>query len=99
MHYAMVFDTDFNCVCCSAYLLVRPEIKVFGVSVHIVEPGFHATALIDIDSITRFAKEAWDRLSPALKKEYPEDYAAKGNDMIHILSCENNVMINEMQVT
>ena len=55
----------------------RPEVRVFGMSVHIVEPGYHATTLLHIPTLQRYNKEAWERLSPNLKEEYPEDYLNK----------------------
>jgi NAD(P)-dependent dehydrogenase (short-subunit alcohol dehydrogenase family) len=53
---------------------LRPELIVYGIKVHIVEPGFHRTNLLNIEAMQKGTKESWDRLSPELKEEYPPDY-------------------------
>lgn len=45
---------------------------------HVVEPGFHATNLIDPEKMKQFSKASWERLPAHLKEEYPEDYVVQG---------------------
>ena len=80
------------CVTC------RPEVRAFGVSVHLVEPGFHATPLINVPTIQSFSQGAWDRLSANLKEEYPEDYisackvAHDGKKLLRFLKCRYSLL-------
>ena len=62
----------------SIYQNFRRELQPFGISVHIVEPGFHKTNItsskINCNSLTT----AWKRLSPELQKEYGQQYYDTG---------------------
>ena len=58
-------------------LAFRPELKVFGIKVLIIEPGLHATNMFDTADIQKVGKKTWDRLPQNIKEEYGEDYFAQ----------------------
>jgi len=75
---------------------IRRELRAFGVSVHILEPGFFATNLTKPTLITRAINDLWEKLSPEGKEEYGEEYF---NEVIANLQtnlpplCSTNLML------
>jgi NAD(P)-dependent dehydrogenase (short-subunit alcohol dehydrogenase family) len=61
---------------CEGYMdVLRTELRAFGVSVHILEPGFFRnTGLLDIDMIKSKQLELWNRQSNDVKREYGEQF-------------------------
>eukprot|EP01137_Pigoraptor_chileana_P035576 Opistho-2@29824 len=54
---------------------LRAEVAGFGVSVHIIEPGFAKTPLVDEQVTKRILARKWDGLSEPVKAAYGEGYA------------------------
>uniref|UniRef100_A0A914UMU7 Uncharacterized protein n=1 Tax=Plectus sambesii TaxID=2011161 RepID=A0A914UMU7_9BILA len=52
--------------------VIRHELKDFGVSVHILEPGFFATNITQ--TATKDLDAIWERLDPETKAEYGEEF-------------------------
>ncbi|CAJ0582105.1 unnamed protein product, partial [Mesorhabditis spiculigera] len=53
---------------------LRLEMRQFGVSVHILEPGAFKTDLLSEDAQNRRVDTIWDKLSESVKVEYGESY-------------------------
>lgn len=53
---------------------IRPLLAVFGVSVHILEPGAFRTDIMDPMSVRTTSQDTWKRCSWATKEEFGEDY-------------------------
>ncbi len=47
---------------------------MFGVSVHIIEPGYHRTPIMNPDSAIKSIRKTWSQLSEDVKKEYGAEY-------------------------
>ncbi|KAF1770749.1 hypothetical protein GCK72_002572 [Caenorhabditis remanei] len=59
----------------SAYCdVIRQELRPFGISVHILEPGFFDTPLINRQKIDAEISEAWEQAPSDVKKEYGEKF-------------------------
>lgn len=59
----------------SAYCdVIRQELRPFGISVHILEPGFFDTPLINRQKIDAEILEAWEQAPVEVKKEYGEKF-------------------------
>uniref|UniRef100_A0A1I7UY43 17-beta-hydroxysteroid dehydrogenase type 6 n=1 Tax=Caenorhabditis tropicalis TaxID=1561998 RepID=A0A1I7UY43_9PELO len=59
----------------SAYCdVIRQELRPFGISVHILEPGFFDTPLINRQKIDGEILEAWEQAPSEIKKEYGEKF-------------------------
>ncbi|CAI2318991.1 unnamed protein product [Caenorhabditis sp. 36 PRJEB53466] len=54
--------------------VIRHELRPFGVSVHILEPGFFDTPLINRQKIDAEIQEAWKLAPKEVKGEYGEQY-------------------------
>ena len=52
----------------------RREMKVFGISVHVIEPGATATNFTEADNMTKAAQKVWDRVPESIKRVYGKDY-------------------------
>ena len=48
--------------------------KPYGVTVHILEPGYFRTKIANKDSIFERADMAWNRLTPEEREEFGEEY-------------------------
>ena len=66
--------------CCSKYGVeafsdvLRREMDSFGVSVHIVEPGFFKTPLIVGDNLRKDIVRNWNTMPPTVKEAYGEEF-------------------------
>lgn len=58
---------------------LRNEIRPFGVSVHIIEPGFFKTNITDVQRGHEAFQKAWEQLSNEMKTSYGEDFREEGN--------------------
>ncbi|CAL2029113.1 unnamed protein product [Caenorhabditis brenneri] len=59
----------------SAYCdVIRQELRPFGISVHILEPGFFDTPLINRQKIDAEIMEAWEHAPSDVKKVYGEKF-------------------------
>lgn len=59
----------------SAYCdVIRQELRPFGISVHILEPGFFDTPLINRQKIDEEILGAWEQAPVEVKKEYGEQF-------------------------
>uniref|UniRef100_A0A8R1HQM9 Uncharacterized protein n=1 Tax=Caenorhabditis japonica TaxID=281687 RepID=A0A8R1HQM9_CAEJA len=54
--------------------VIRQELRPFGISVHILEPGFFDTPLINRQKIDAEIQEAWELAPSEVKKEYGVQY-------------------------
>ncbi|EDO35671.1 predicted protein [Nematostella vectensis] len=57
---------------------LRIEMRPFGVSVHIIDPGFFKTNLTDAHNQKRQLEGLWNGLDQRVKDEYGEDFYLKG---------------------
>ena len=48
--------------------------KIFGISVHVIEPGATATNFIEEDNMTKAANEVWGRVPESIRRVYGSDY-------------------------
>ncbi|GMR44844.1 hypothetical protein PMAYCL1PPCAC_15039, partial [Pristionchus mayeri] len=66
------------------------ELRYFGVSVHILEPGFFRTLLIDEKRFQARLDEMWKTVPEAVKEEYGEKFfkesRERATDMLHKIS-------------
>jgi NAD(P)-dependent dehydrogenase (short-subunit alcohol dehydrogenase family) len=53
---------------------VRLELKPFGVTAHILEPGAFKTQLLNKESMLDRMDQIWNKLSQAVKDEYGEEF-------------------------
>ncbi|XP_074857707.1 dehydrogenase/reductase SDR family member 9 [Carettochelys insculpta] len=56
---------------------LRRDMKAFGVEVSCIEPGLFKTALSDQKKIFQEREAIWNQLSPAIRKQYGEQYLYK----------------------
>ncbi|GMR58791.1 hypothetical protein PMAYCL1PPCAC_28986 [Pristionchus mayeri] len=55
--------------------VMRRELRPFGVSVHLVEPGiFKATNLLDVKAHSDRVSSVWKKMKKELREEYGEEY-------------------------
>ncbi|KAK6050056.1 hypothetical protein COOONC_12439 [Cooperia oncophora] len=54
--------------------VIRQEMRLSGVSVHVIEPGFFKTNLTKTETINRQVKQLYDRCSEDEKCEYGYDF-------------------------
>ena len=52
----------------------RRQMKVFNVSVHIIEPGFFKTEITNVEHIGQMYRRVYDRCSAEVRAEYGEQY-------------------------
>jgi len=71
---------------------LRRELRLFGVSCHILEPGIFKTPLLDTKMHIDRVNHVWAKLSDEQKAEYGENYkdyfANKWNDSMHRLGTD-----------
>jgi NAD(P)-dependent dehydrogenase (short-subunit alcohol dehydrogenase family) len=62
-----------------AYMdILRQEMRDFGVTVHIVEPGvFRQTGILETENMEKIQNMVWDRTSENTKREYGPTYFQK----------------------
>uniref|UniRef100_A0A7M5X8V5 Uncharacterized protein n=2 Tax=Clytia hemisphaerica TaxID=252671 RepID=A0A7M5X8V5_9CNID len=53
---------------------LRYEMKPFGISVHLIEPGMYKTDILNPKTITNGLKKNWDETDEEMKEEYGEPY-------------------------
>ncbi|XP_058678157.1 retinol dehydrogenase 5 [Ammospiza caudacuta] len=53
---------------------LRRDMRHFGVKVSIVEPGFFKTNVTDLDSLEASLRQRWERLEPATRSSYGEQF-------------------------
>ena len=61
------------------YVFYRRELRVFGVSVHLIEPGFFKTNICRGDAIYNGIQAAWNQTPEHVKKDYGEEFFKAGN--------------------
>ncbi|CAJ0592456.1 unnamed protein product [Cylicocyclus nassatus] len=54
--------------------VIRAELRMFGVSVHIIEPGFVKTWLISAENVERELDELYSKCPEETKKEYGREF-------------------------
>ena len=55
----------------------RREMRMFKVSVHIIEPGFHKTNITSVDALRGSLETVWEKLPQHYKEEYGREYVDK----------------------
>ncbi|GMT29149.1 hypothetical protein PFISCL1PPCAC_20446 [Pristionchus fissidentatus] len=67
--------------------VIRQELRYFGVSVHILEPGFFRTPLIDEKIVQARLDEMWKSVPENVKEEYGEKFfkesRERATEMLH----------------
>ncbi|KAI6199396.1 hypothetical protein M3Y96_00622600 [Aphelenchoides besseyi] len=53
---------------------VRLELRPFGVSAHVLEPGAFKTQLLNNEAMVRRVDEIWSKLSESVREEYGEEF-------------------------
>jgi NAD(P)-dependent dehydrogenase (short-subunit alcohol dehydrogenase family) len=72
--------------CCSKYAVesfsdsLRRMMRPFGVTVHIIEPGFHKTNITSKQGLESALRASWEQAPPELKEEYGEEYLSGSID-------------------
>ncbi|CAH1790314.1 unnamed protein product [Owenia fusiformis] len=56
---------------------LRFSMAPFGVSVHVLEPGFHKTNIGDTSVIKSNIKDSWERCSDDIRKQYGDSFIDK----------------------
>ena len=59
-------------------IIFRRQLKIFQVSVHIIEPGLFKTNMNNIDNHEKRYRERYDQCPDAIKQEYGEQYVQQG---------------------
>ncbi|CAJ0957754.1 unnamed protein product, partial [Mesorhabditis belari] len=66
----------------SAYSdVIRQELRPWGITVHVLEPGFFKTPLIAEDAIKAQLQRVWDRCSEETRQEYGREFFEKGSEV------------------
>ena len=52
--------------------------RKFGVSVHLVEPGFYKTPITSTEYIINCYKGMWKNMPPEIREDYGEHFYRKG---------------------
>ena len=55
----------------------RRQMKVFNVSVHIIEPGFFKTNITDADTSVKVYRNMYDRCPQEVKEEYGDQFVSE----------------------
>ncbi len=58
--------------------------KIFDVSVHIIEPGLHKTEIANLQSVIDSYTSAYDALPDRVKEEYGREYLDTSKDFIYL---------------
>ncbi len=58
-------------------IIFRRELRDFGVSVHILEPGMFATNMMSSDRVAKHTRQKWMELSVEKQQQYGEKYIEK----------------------
>ncbi|CAI4221777.1 unnamed protein product [Auanema sp. JU1783] len=70
--------------------VIRQELRMWGVSVHVLEPGFFRTPLIDKTNIERQLDQVWLKCPQQVQEEYGEQFFREGrektNDLLQGIS-------------
>ena len=53
-----------------AYSWFRQQMRHASISVHIIEPGFFSTNLMDTDNVSNTMEKVWDRMSESQRNYY-----------------------------
>ncbi|KAK3746121.1 hypothetical protein QZH41_008824, partial [Actinostola sp. cb2023] len=54
--------------------VLRRELQHFGVTVHIIEPGFFQTQITDTRRRVQSIERVWNNLSQEMREEYGQEY-------------------------
>ncbi|CAD6189924.1 unnamed protein product [Caenorhabditis auriculariae] len=60
---------------------IRQELRLFGVSVHILEPGFFKTPLIDFPKMRAEMSKGWTDAPKHVREEYGEEFYKKSEEL------------------
>lgn len=80
LHSPEVFKLTLLIYTNKFYIIIfscRQELKPFGVSVHIIEPGYFKTAMTDSARITDVIRHTWQSLPQSTQNEYGTTYVDK----------------------
>ena len=53
---------------------LRYEMKPFGISVHLIEPGMVKTNILNPENITKGLENTWNRIDDNMKEEYGNEF-------------------------
>uniref|UniRef100_A0A915CCN4 Uncharacterized protein n=1 Tax=Parascaris univalens TaxID=6257 RepID=A0A915CCN4_PARUN len=60
--------------------VLRQELRLFGVEVIIIEPGFFSTALTNYERVERMTKTLWEQSSDPIRQQYGDEFIKKYTD-------------------
>ena len=67
-HFVFILDIS------DMIVVFRRAMDPFGVSVHIISPGFHGTNIVNKDIIIQSFTKAFERASPEIQEQYGRPY-------------------------
>jgi len=53
---------------------LRYELKPFGITVHLIEPGMYKTKILNPQIVTEGVRKIWEEQSSETKEEYGQEY-------------------------
>ncbi|KAK5974396.1 DeHydrogenases Short chain, partial [Trichostrongylus colubriformis] len=69
--------------------VIRQELRMFGVSVHVLEPGFFKTALTDPENTDKQLMSLYERCPQSVKREYGREFFVemrkKNEDLLNLI--------------
>jgi len=74
---------------------LRRELRKWGISVFVIEPGYTATPMLD--GMSQIIKKSWDASSDNIKREYGEEYGRLVTDFKVAKMDHPDLVIDELQ--
>ena len=70
----VVINETYGLTYTSEHMCFRHELYTTGVTVHIIEPGFFRTGIVDDDSIAKGMEARFNALDPEVMEYYGKEY-------------------------
>ncbi|XP_046569854.1 retinol dehydrogenase 7-like isoform X2 [Haliotis rubra] len=64
---------------------LRREVLKQGISVHLLEPGYFKTEIVNIDTIKRSVRDSFNQADPEVQQYYGSEYVQKMNSRIEVM--------------